>query len=283
MDRAAAALRTSPRPLRVLGVGRRLQDRRARPARGGVRPARARAHRPRGDERRGRALQGLQEARDQAHHRPRGVPGRRHPHRCRPLRAQPPDAAGARRRGLPQPRKAVLGGLPRGLQARQGQRGHGAARPLLGRRDRAHRLPPVPLLPAARERQPGRRPRARRRPDAGLRGRERLLRGPEERHPRAGQGERRHRPDRERGGPPAGRNRRRALPAPRGLRQPPRAALRPDQEHARRAEALVRHQRVLPQGLGRDGGGLRRVARGARHHASRSPTAARSRSSSARC
>ena len=52
--------------------------------------------------------------------------------------------------------------------------------PLRGR-DRAHRLPAVALLPAARRRQPGRGARARRRADAGLRPRERLLRGPEER------------------------------------------------------------------------------------------------------
>ena len=43
-----------------------------------------------------------------------------------------------------------------------------------------------------------------------------------------------------------GRHRRRALPAPRGLRPPHGAAVRADQEHARRAEDDVRHERVLP-------------------------------------
>ena len=43
--------------------------------------------------------------------------------------------------------------------------------------------------------------------------------------------------------------------------------MRADEEHAERAEAVVRHERVLFEGLGRDGGGLRRVARVDRHHA----------------
>ncbi len=46
---------------------------------------------------------------------------------------------------------------------------------------------------------------------------------------------------------------------------------------------IVRHQRVLPEGHGRDGRGVRRLARGAGHDDSRSPSAATSRSSSARC
>ena len=48
----------------------------------------------------------------------------------------------------------------------------------------------------------------------------------------------------------------------RGLRQPRRAALRADEVHRRRAEAELRHQRVLPQEPRGDGGRLRRVARG---------------------
>ena len=44
-----------------------------------------------------------------------------------PLRAQPPDAARRERRGLPQPGEAQLRRLPRGLPARQGQRGPRAA------------------------------------------------------------------------------------------------------------------------------------------------------------
>ena len=43
-------------------------------------------------------------------------------------RAQPPHAAGRHRRGLPQPRQALLGRLPRGPAPRQADRRHGAAR-----------------------------------------------------------------------------------------------------------------------------------------------------------
>ena len=69
------------------------QHRRPRRPRGRVRPARARPHRPRRDERHRRALQGLQEARHQADPRPRGLL-RRRPHGPRGQdRAQPPDAA----------------------------------------------------------------------------------------------------------------------------------------------------------------------------------------------
>ena len=57
--REHAHLRPPPRPLRVLAARRRVQDRQARRPRRGVRPARARAHRPRRDERLGRAVQGL--------------------------------------------------------------------------------------------------------------------------------------------------------------------------------------------------------------------------------
>ena len=48
----------------------------------------------------------------------RGLLRGRHAARGGALRAQPPHAAGAQRRGLPQPRQAQLGRLPRGLQAR---------------------------------------------------------------------------------------------------------------------------------------------------------------------
>ena len=57
-----------------------------------------------------------------------------------------------------------------------------------------------------------RRPRPPRRPDPGLRPRPGLLRGAEERDPRAGQGQRGDRPLRPRAGPAAGRHRRRPLP-----------------------------------------------------------------------
>ena len=45
----------------------------------------------------------------------------------------------------------------------------------------------------------------------------------------------------------------------------------------------LRHQRVLFEGLRRDGGVVRGLARGGRRRRSRSPSAATSRSSSARC
>ena len=133
-------LRPSPRPLRVLAARRRLQDRRARRARRGVRAARAGAHRPRRDERRGRALQGGAEARDQADRRLRDLL-RRRPRRAREGGAQPPDAAGLVGRGLPQPRQALLGRLPRGPQPRQADGRHGPARGAPRGRDRPHRLP----------------------------------------------------------------------------------------------------------------------------------------------
>ena len=54
-------------------------------------------------------------------------------------RAQPPDAAGGQRRGLPQPRQAVLGGLPRGPAAGQADRRPRPARAPREGRDRADR------------------------------------------------------------------------------------------------------------------------------------------------
>ena len=115
---------------------------------------------------------------------------------------------------------------------------------------------------------------ASRRPGQRLRRRGRLLRGPGERHPRAGEGKRGHRPLRARARPAAGRDRRRPLPAPRGLRQPRGAAVRADEVDARAAEADLRHQRVLPQVERRDGGVVRGLARARWRRRSRSPTAA---------
>ena len=135
------------------------------------------------------------------------------------------------------------------------------AAPLRGR-DRAHRLPAVALLPPPGRRAPRRRPRPPRRPDPGLRPRAGLLRGAEERHRRAGQGQRGDRPLRPRARPAAGRHRRRPLPAPRGLRQPRGAALRADQVDPGGAEDELRHQRVLPEERRGNGGVVRRVAGG---------------------
>ena len=187
---------------------------------------------------------------------------RRPPCRRPPRRAQPPDAPGLLGRGLPQPREAQLGRLPRRFRARQGQRRHGDARAPLGGPDRAHGLPPVALLPPARRGPAGRRSRPPRRPAPGVRPGQRLHGDPGQRDRRAGQGERGHRPLRPRGRAAAGRHRRRALPAPRGLPPPRRAALRADEVDARAAEAAVRHQRVLPEEPRGDAGGLRALARG---------------------
>ena len=76
-----------------------------------------------------------------------------------------------------------------------------------------------------------------------------------------------NRADRERGRRQARRHRRRPLPAARGLRAPHGAALRADEEHAGRAQAHLRQERVLPPRHGRDDGRLRRVAGGDREHA----------------
>ena len=89
-----------------------------------------------------------QEARRQADRGLRDLP-RRRPHRARAHRAQPPDAAGRRRRGLPEPRQALLGRLPGGAAARQADRRPGPDRAPRGRRDRADGLPGLALLPAA--------------------------------------------------------------------------------------------------------------------------------------
>ena len=65
-------------------------------------------------------------------------------------------------------------------------------------------------------------------------------------------------------GPPARRHRRRALPPQGGLPPPRRAAVRADEVDARPAEDVLRHQRVLFEELGGDGGVVRGHARGAR-------------------
>ena len=73
--------------------------------------------------------------------------------------------------------------------------------------------------------------------------------------------------DRARARPPAGRHRRRPLPAARGLRQPRRAALRADQVDAGEPEAALRHQRVLSEERGGDGRVVLALARGGPEHA----------------
>ena len=137
----------------------------------------------------------------------------------------------------------------------------------LRRRDRADRLSGLALLSAPARGSSRRRARPRRRSAADLRRGERLLRGAEERARRAGEVQRGDRADRPRARRQPGRHRRRPLPAPRGLRPPHRAAVRADQEHDRRAEADVRHQRVLPARQRGDGRRVRAVAGGDREHA----------------
>ena len=244
-----------------------MQDRGPRRARRGLRPAGARAHRPRRDERRCRALQGGQEGRHQADRRLRDLL-RRRPHGHDAAQgAQPPDAGGRVRRGLPQPRQAQLAGLPRGPQPRQADARHGPARRPQRRDHRADRLPGLALRQPHHRRRRGRRARPRRRAAGGVRPRQRLLRGPEERPVAAGEGQRGGRPDRARGRPAAGRHGRRALPAPRGLPPPHGAAVRADEVDARRAEDDLLDERVLPEEQRRDGHGLRGVAGGDAVHA----------------
>ena len=188
-----------------------------------------------------------------------------------------------RRRRLPEPDQALLARLPGGLPPRAGKRRPGAAGAPLGGGDRALGLPPVPFLPADH---PGARAggaRPRRRAAGRLRRGERLLRGAEQQDPRAGPRQRGHRADRARAGPAAGRDGGRPLPAPRGLLDPRRAAVRPDEVDARPAEAALRHERVLFEG--RRPRWRRRSASGRRpsRPRSRSPSAATSSWSWATC
>ena len=151
-----------------------------------------------------------------------------------PLRAQPPDAARRRTtRASATSSSSRSAGFLEGYKRGKANVDLGAARAPLEGRHRAHRLPPVALLPAPDRRRPGRGARARRRPGADLRRRQRLLRGPEER-PRPIQDKANEgivKIAREMGRPLVGTGRR-PLPAPRGLRPPLGAALRPDQVDA---------------------------------------------------
>ena len=184
-------------------------------------PAGARAHRPRGDERRGGALQGLQEARDQADPRASrptsSTTGA--PRRCATSATTSPCCA-ASDQGFRNLVKLSSAGYLEGY--RRGKANVDLE--LLSR----HSEGVIALTGCLQSRFcrrlvdgiPRRGARPRRRPDAGLRPRQRLLRGPEERRRRAGPGQRGDRQDRARARPPARGHRRRPLPAPRGLRQP---------------------------------------------------------------
>ena len=133
-------------------------------------------------------------------------------------------------------------------------------------RHRAHRLPRVPLLPPDRRGSPPAGQGAPRPARPDLRPRGRLLRGPAQRHRRAGAGQRGDPEVREGAQPPARRDRRRPLPPQGGLPPPRRAAVRADEVDARRPEDELRHQRVLFEELGGDGGVVQRHAGGARLH-----------------
>ena len=230
-----------------------------------VRPAGAGADRPRRDERRRRAVHGLPQARHQADPGLRGV-RRRRPRAAgsRQARPLPPDAARGDADRLPQPRQALLGRVPRGLPARQAVGRPRADRRSRRGRDRAHRLPAEPLLPAPARRPPRRGQGPRRASCSSVRRRERLLRGPEERARRAGAGQRGDRPDRAGARAPARRHRRRPLPRREDYHH--HAALLCVQTKSTLAEPKItlRHQRVLPALERGDGAGVRGVAGGAR-------------------
>ena len=109
------------------------------------------------------------------------------PARARASGAVPSDAAGGDPGRLPEPRQALLCGLPRGLPAWQAIGGHGQIA--------THAEGVIALTGCLQSRfcqhllegRARRSPRPRRRADRGVRSRQRLLRGPEERPHRSGQ------------------------------------------------------------------------------------------------
>ena len=274
-------LRASPRPLRVLPARWRVQDRPPRRACRGVRPTRPRADRPRRHERCRRVVHRVPQARHQADPRLRGVRRRRpRPAGPGPARPLPPHASGRHPDRLPKPGQAVLGGLPRGLSARQA-----IGRPRPDRRPRRgchrpDRMPAIALLPVSPRRASRRRARACRPAAVGVRSRQRVLRGAEERPRAPGPGQRGHRADRTRGGAAVGRDGGRPLPPSRGLPPSRCAPVRADQVDAQPAQDQLRHQRVL-SALER-GDGQRRSPSGPRRwpRRSRLPSVATCRSSS---
>ena len=135
-------------------MGRRASTRwwpRRSPTAAGDRHDRSRQH-----VRHARVLQGVQQAGDQADHRHRGLHGPRSPqrapdaarpdrrlrrrHRGRQEALLPPHVAGRERGRVPQPDPAQQPGVPRGLLLQAADR-LGAAREVLRRTDRHHRLP----------------------------------------------------------------------------------------------------------------------------------------------
>ena len=215
-----------------------------------------------------RALQGVQEARHQADPRPRGVL-RRRPHGPRGQdRAQPPDAPRRLRRGLQEPHQALQRRLPRGPVPRQAGRRPPPARAPRRGRHRAQRLPRLPQLPPHR-RGPHRRRRARTSTTSSRSSAPRTStsRSSATASPSRSRSTRQIAEVRAGDGPLARRHRRRALPPQGGLPPPRGAAVRADEVDARAAEDELRHQRVLFEELGGDGGVLQRHAGGAGQHA----------------
>ena len=186
------------------------------------------------------------------------------------------------RRRLPQPRQALLGGLPGGPAARQADGRPRPARAPRRGRDRADRLPGLALLPAAAGGPRRRRPRPRATTCCGCSAprtsTSRCRRTAWRRRTSATRGS--CGSPRELGGEP-GRHRRRPLPAPRGLRPPHGAAVRADQEHDRRAEDDASKRTSSTCATARRWRAPSRSGRRRSPARSRSPSAARSRSSSA--
>ena len=140
---------------------RGVPDQRAGRPGGRAGDARRHAHRPRLHGRGARAVPRRGQGRHQADHRLRGL-RRRGPARegaAEPAQLGAPHAAGRDDGRLPQPGQARLDRLPRGLPLQAARRRRAAAA-VLGRADRALRLPRQPCQPGA----------ARRRQDEGARG-----------------------------------------------------------------------------------------------------------------
>ena len=197
-----------------------------------------------------RPLQGLQQARDQADRRARGLPGRRPPARSRSRPRYERNhltLLAESDTGFPNLVKLTSAGFLEGF--RRGKAN--VDMELLGRHSEG-----VIVLTGCLQSRFCRRLVEERHDDArahlddliqAFGARPGLLRGPEERDRRPGQGQRGDRPLRPRARPAAGRHRRRPLPAARGLRQPRGAALRADEVDPGSAEDELRHERVLPQ------------------------------------
>ena len=243
-----SAVRPSARPQRVLDPRWGVPDRPARGQGGRARDAGRRAHRPRLDGGGGGALAGGREGRRQADPGLRDVRGRR-PRGPRPEGApRPPHAAGRDDRGVPQPRAAGVGGLPRRLLVPAA----GRPRPARRRTPRASSRCRAACRAASARRSwtaTSRSPASELDTLVQIFGRDDVYVELQDggidiqtaHQPAAGGA-------RHRCGPAAGRHRRRPLPD-RGRRHPARGpAVHPDQRHARQPEPVpVLEPRLLPE------------------------------------